>query len=465
MWIPLALGLGMAAVLGYRPQAAVELLLGVTALAVLVACAARPFWGVCLAALLDLYFSYVQVLVLPPRNYLLAYLVALALVRVMWGDVARLPRSAHRLVLVTGLLVALAAAMTLIGPDSLVDALYGLGGGLGAGMAIAAITAFFVNDERDALTFVRFVTICLVLSSLVALLQFAGVESAWRVRELLGGNQGGAIVGAISERARAPGLTYFAIQLSYQLATLIPITGSLWLAAPAGSMTRRVYGLSCVMMALGLAATLTRSGLAAAAAGMATVIVLSRRRQRWLWLVMTASVTIAVIGIFDVSERRGLSLLQLTAERLPHFVTALRIAWDNPLGIGGLSQFNQYAVQYYAEIADLPGAEAVLRSTTHNQFLNLLVAFGVPGLVGLVWFYVELFKLLGRVRRRDTQDGRLRILASGLTGASVAYLVNASFHNPGPFSGDLFSWYWIGLTVALARMADRGTAPGGRSRP
>jgi hypothetical protein len=36
--------------------------------------------------------------------------------------------------------------------------------------------------------------------------------------------------------------------------------------------------------------------------------------------------------------------------------------------------------------------------------------------------------------------------------------VNASFHNAGPFTGDLFNWYCIGLVVALARMAEQGQA-------
>jgi hypothetical protein len=456
VWIPLALGLGVAVVLAYRPEGPVELLVGAVALAALVAVAARPFWGVCLAVLLDLYFSYVQALGVPPRNYLLAYLVALAVVRAMRGGAAALPRSAYRLALATGLLVGLAAARTLASADSLATALYGLGGGLGAGVAIAATTARFVGDEREACTFVRFVTICLVLSSLVALLQFGGVETAWRLRELLGVEEHSAVGGQILERWRVPGLAYFAIQLSYQLVTVIPIVGSVWLAAGTGRLSRRAYGLACATMALGLAATLTRSSIAAAAVGMVTVILLAVRRRRWLWLAMTAVAAVAIVGLFDLSERRGLSLDQLSADRLAHFVTALWIARDNPLGIGSLERFSEYAVLYYAEIADLPGAEAARRQTPHNQFLNVLISFGVPGLIGLLWFYGELFRLLARVRRHAMPNGRLRAVASGLTGAFVAYLANASFHNPGPFSGDLFNWYWVGLTVALVRMAERG---------
>jgi O-antigen ligase/polysaccharide polymerase Wzy-like membrane protein len=451
-WIPLGLGIGMAGVLSYRPQAAFQVLLLMAALVVLVACAARPLWGVCLAAMLDLFFSYVQTLRLPPRNYLLSFMMVLVLIRFLQGGMEPLPRSAYRLLLAIGFLVTLAVIMTVIGTPSLLDALYGLGGGLGAGLAIAACVAFFVNDERDALTFVGFVALCLMVSSVVALLQFAGVEAAWRLRESLG--EESAVLGAITARVRPPGLTYFAIQLSYQLVSVIPLVGSLWLATRANVARRRLYGLVCAILILGLAATLTRSALGGAVAGLGTVILLARRRQRVMWLTIIAVLTVAVIGFFDLSERRGLTTDQLMSDRLPHFITAVRIAWDNPFGIGGLSQFNEYAAQYYAEIADLPGAEAVLKSTAHNQFLNILVAFGIFGLFGLLWFYRALFKLLGRVRR-DAHGAGVRTLAAGLIGGNVGYIINASFHNPGPFSGDLFSWYWIGLSVALARIAAR----------
>lgn len=454
VWIPFALGIGIAVGLTYRENGAVELLVGAIGLMVIVACTIRPLWGVCLAALFDLWFSYVQALGVPPRNYVVLCLLGLAMVHAMRVGTPTFPRSAHRLVLAVGFLAGLAAIQTLISSqDHIFDTLYGLGAGLGAGLAIALVTARFVSSERDALTFVRFITVVVTLSAVVALLQFAGVEAAWQLRERIG------VPGLhVAERVRVPGLTYFSIQLSYQLATLIPIVGSIWLSGTTGPVSRRMYGLACATLGLALAATLARAGVAGALLGMLVVIALSQHRRRWLWLGMIVLASVAIVTLFDLSERRDLSLAQLVADRWPHFLTALWIAWDYPLGIGSLHQFTQYAAYYYSEIADLQDANVARYQTAHNQFLNVLVAYGLPFLAVFVWFYRELFVMLNRVRRRTVPGTPLHALAVGLIGSFVGYQVNASFHNAGPFTGDLFNWYCIGLVVALARMAEQGQA-------
>ena len=448
VWIPFALGASIAVGLTYRENGAVEMLVGAIGLMVLVACTVRPLWGVCLAALFDLWFSYVQALGVPPRNYVVLYLLGFAAVHAMRVGAPTFPRSAHRLVLAVGFLAGLAALQTLISSgDNILDTLYGIGAGLGAGLAIALVTARFVSSERDAFTFVRFVTVVVTLSAVVALLQSAGIEAAWQLRERIG------VSGLhIAERARVPGLTYFSIQLSYQLATLIPIIGSIWLSGTTGPVSRKMYGLACATLGLALAATLSRSGLAGAVLGMLVVIALSQHRRRWLWLGMIALASVGIVTLFDLSGRRDLSLAQLILDRWPHFITAVWIAWDNPLGIGSLHQFTQYASYYYSEIADIQGASVARYQTAHNQFLNVLVAYGLPFLVVFVWFYRELFVMLNRVRKRAAPASPRHALAVGLIGSFVGYQVNASFHNPGPFTGDLFNWYCIGLAVALARM-------------
>jgi hypothetical protein len=464
--LPQGRWVGVGAQLTHPPHRAIVVLLGAVALVVLLGCMIRPLWGVCLAALLDLYFSYVQTFGLPPRNYLLAYLLGLLVLRTMGSGVRILPKSAYRLALATGFLLALVLVRSLISSGGRLNILYGLAGGLGAGLAIAAVTARFVEGQREAYTFIRFVTIGLLISSVVALLQFIGVESAWHLRELLGVDES-VVSHQIRERGRVPGLTYFAIQLSYQLVTVIPLVGSIWLAPGPGVASRQRYGVACATMALGLAVTLTRSGIGAAMAGIAAVILRTPGRRRWLWLGVMGLAAAVIIGIVDLEERRGVSVDQLSADRLPHFITALWIAWDNPLGIGSSGQFTEYAAYYYSEVADLPGAELARTQTAHNQFLNVLVVLGIPGLIGLVWFYYELVTLLARIRRRLPLDSPVRAVAVGLTGAFVAYIVNSSFHNGGPFSSDPFNWYWIGLTVALARMAERdgGTDERGPAGP
>jgi len=411
--------------------------------------------------MLDLYFSYVQTFGLPPRNYLLVYLLAVAFARVMRRGAIPVPRSAYRLLIPTTLLVVWAVVLRLSVGDRVADALYDVGSGLGAAVAIGILTVCLLEDGRDVRAFVHCVAVFLTLSSAVALLQFVGVEAAWRVREMLGVDADSAIAWQILQRERPPGLTYFSIQLSYQLITLFPILGSVWLARATTSATRRLYGLACVMMALALVATLTRSAIAGAVVGLGAVIMLSAPRRRLWWLVVTTVACVALVSAVDLGSRRGLSWEALAYGRLALYVTALRVAVDNPLGVGAHSRFSEYAANYYSEVVDLPGAHVVLGRAAHSQFLNVLLALGVPGLLGFLWFYRELFRLAMRLRRSMALDTYLQAVSSGLVGAFVGYVVNSFFHNAGPFSGDPFHWYWVGLVLVIARAAERRGDPAG----
>jgi hypothetical protein len=46
----------------------------------------------------------------------------------------------------------------------------------------------------------------------------------------------------------------------------------------------------------------------------------------------------------------------------------------------------------------------------------------------------------------------LQLLAIGLLGSFVAYVINACFHNNNPFFGDTFNWMLIGLVLAVMNL-------------
>jgi O-antigen ligase len=93
-------------------------------------------------------------------------------------------------------------------------------------------------------------------------------------------------------------------------------------------------------------------------------------------------------------------------------------------------------------------------NTSHNQFLNVLIYYGFPALMILVLFYFIIFKrLLGDwALLKNKKNDEYNWLVLGIGGALISYIINSLFHNEGIFVGDIFSWYLIGLFLAVNKV-------------
>ena len=150
---------------------------------------------------------------------------------------------------------------------------------------------------------------------------------------------------------------------------------------------------------------------------------------------------------------RVLSLSDRSARiRAPMMVTAVRYGWDYPLGTGA----------YRPDEAHIPGGtpeelvEPLLRQVPHNQFLHVLVLYGFPGLALVIIFYVFVLRsLLSSVRSTlGSLDGGAAFLVSALGGAVAAYVINSLLQPSGPFLGDWFQFFLIGLVFSVQRAVE-----------
>ena len=128
-----------------------------------------------------------------------------------------------------------------------------------------------------------------------------------------------------------------------------------------------------------------------------------------------------------------------------------RSAVGNPLGSG------RYAPSSEALGDLLPGhpqALELLHGDPHNQFLLVLVDYGLPGLGLLVIFYLLVFRSLSRsaLHALKARDAGSLYLVAAVGGAMLAYIVNSLAHGKGPFTGDWGHFLLIGLAFAIDRI-------------
>jgi len=259
-------------------------------------------------------------------------------------------------------------------------------------------------------------------------------------------------------RVLIPGLAPTSILFGYQMATFLPLAVASLFSGPM-FISRIFKVLSLLMFGIMMCALVlsgSRSAVGSALFGVAFVVFLLRRRSfRWTpWLVIGLIFSIFLYVLVAVFYQPARFLLLgkdiSVVVRLSLALTALKYAFFHPYGTGVYRPMDE---EYVVLDFDPRVGAFIGTLTPHNQFLNILVYYGFPGLVMLIVFYWILLKTLKRswwaaIRNQDA----CMWIVGGLIGAFLAYLINSMFHNLGPFVGDWFHWFIIGLAFSVHRL-------------
>ena len=327
-------------------------------------------------------------------------------------------------------------------------------------IALGIAVAFSVYMITDSYARVEFLVGAMIagatVSAFVGIGQFFIGEPFVSLWLTFGGTTGIAMQNVLG--GRVAGLALDTIMFSYHLVTIIPLAVALWfgMRGRTSEWHRAVLAGAITAMLLALILTMTRSAIAGTFLGSVfSLLLLGSRRRRWMPVLIGALVVsivlyISVGSFYDPTRFIGMRGVSARV-RLPMQLTAIKYAVQHPFGTG---TYVLSSGAYVDPSLDPGMREIVLTNTAHNQFLNVLVYYGFPGLGVLLVFYWLLLRrtyaLWQLVARSELVD--LKWLPAGLVGAVLGYLVNSMFHNAGPFVGDIFNWYIIGLVFASYRI-------------
>ena len=175
-------------------------------------------------------------------------------------------------------------------------------------------------------------------------------------------------------------------------------------------------------------------------------------------IVSGAGVVLALVGLYGSSaiRDRAASILDLSQNetRLNLWKTAEHIARDHPLlGIGEdnwVCFFPRYRVPGNYDVAMHP----------HNDYLNVLVNSGVPGLISFLALWVLALREAWR-GCRPLRDDRARATALGAGLALLGLLIGGFFQNYyGTFMNCLEWWLLVGLIFAAGKAEAGGGVTG-----
>lgn len=170
-------------------------------------------------------------------------------------------------------------------------------------------------------------------------------------------------------------------------------------------------------------------------------------------------VTIAGIAIEPAIRYRAESILELgqNQTRLNLWKTSLNIARAHPILGGGEDNFDSlfpiYKVEGYYDTKVHP----------HNDYLTVLVASGIPGLLAFIGMWVVALRTGFKTWKQAAQP-KIKAIALGSTFSLLGFLVGSFFQNYyGTFINCLGWWFVVGLVFSAHRLLGRQTASAAQS--
>ena len=224
---------------------------------------------------------------------------------------------------------------------------------------------------------------------------------------------------------------------------------SLCISFSPGIKKRWLYILAAVLSFIAVIGTFARSIWLSFAAAVPVFGFMKGKKTGFIATSgFIAVVLLCLIFIPSIRERAySIIIPSENQTRLNLWKTSINISADFPLtGIGEDNfdyYFDKYKVEGYYDATGHP----------HNDYLNVLVNSGIPGLFAFVsiWIYIL---WIGFVTAKRAKDDFLKNAALGSTLAIIGFMVGGFFQNYyGTFANCWGWWFMAGITMSAHRMS------------
>ncbi|MDA2921965.1 O-antigen ligase family protein [Patescibacteria group bacterium AH-259-L07] len=420
---------------------------------------AKPIAGLLFAIPLTLWYPSTELLWAPPRNYLIFFMGIIALMALSIKGKLKINRHSKKILTISIIFVLLAISINLIHDTSLTIVSV-KGARLLILFLVGFCTMFFITNKKYFYLFLKFLIVCMSISAFVGIGQFLGIDFFWKLREIAGFDP--SVPSSIISRTRIAGLSLFSIPLSYQLASVTPLLLGLLTIKKGGGFSKKFLLIAFILCFLALLMTQARSAIIGGFIGLITVIFLGtkKRKKRKIKMVSLGIVMVLIIFFLNIQTegsftKRFLFQDQTTQWRISAFQASAKTFARHPLiGVGtgraGAQEYEAIAASVLAD-RDIKRAKII---SPHNQFINVLLYYGIFGLLLLILFYYYIFKGLFYLYHK-IDDKTMQGVVIGLIGLFVAYIFHSSFHNNGPFISDFFNWFFVGITMFLLNYSNK----------
>ena len=175
------------------------------------------------------------------------------------------------------------------------------------------------------------------------------------------------------------------------------------------------------------------------------------KRNDWIAAISILALFVVAILWVPTLRSRAESTFDLKGNqtRINLWETSLKMSTD--FRFVGIGEDN---FDYYFEKYKVPGYYDTI-AHPHNDYMNVLVNSGVPGLVFFIWIWMAAIRT-GILTWRKAKDESVRTAALGGTLSLVGLLIGALFQDYyGSFINCLGWWFVVGLIMAAVNVQER----------
>ncbi len=313
---------------------------------------------------------------------------------------------------------------------------------------IIIFSEILITDENKLKYYIYFILFCLVISSIFVILEyFIGVQHFLFLHEIFKKQ-------IVTLGNRPAGLSYNPIVFSYEVLAGISLLLSLILIKTKSKISLIVLIITFLILLTALFANATRSAILSFAFCLTIYLLLIKIRifKKIILLILLFSVLyISIISNIFTFKQRFLKT-EFTYERGSLFTMAIYTATQNPFGLGSIDNYYDNVDENMYLISNLPGSQFVTKVAPHNHFLNIIIYFGLPAFILIIWFFINLIK--NGIKLIKLKNNPLYYMVGICTIIyTTCYIVNASFHNAGPIRGDKCWWYLISIILSTYNLS------------
>ncbi len=271
----------------------------------------------------------------------------------------------------------------------------------------------------------------IVISGFFATLQFAGLDLAWQLRQMIGDLQNDPPLTRkwYDEHNRAMGLSWSPPMLGSQLMLAFAMV-YVWKRTTLGRVSASSLNFTVISAVAVAGIFAIVSGNRSPLLGLMVFSALAANSSRsQYWILAAAALLVLGPAVLFLNEAMQMMGLRVTETEdgsatgrgvLSYFGVLLFL--DRPIGYGLGFDSLEHWPEFWETLKDMPNAEGIQKWPIHNAPLILLNKYGAPMAVVMIGTIAVALK-------------HWRI-ALGF----VPYTVHILFHNDGPLQGDFFIW-------------------------
>ena len=283
------------------------------------------------------------------------------------------------------------------------------------------------------------------ISLFFGIMQTLGVSIFWDLRQLTGYGGDNMVEYQLVGRLKSPGLSFYSVQLSYQVTASILCLAYLKMI---NAIENSAFIFNLFFIFVGTAVI----GISSSFVAISIFIVLYYSRsllkpKYYIYFFLALFVIILTFILLPGAQR----LLQPDSSMISRIIfvaIGLIVIKNNLLGvpIDDLLAAKTVALQELGQIEIISFADYILKTSFHNTFINITTDTGLFGLVITIMLSVYIYKLTQKISLRH------RLLTKQPTKSIFkififAYIFQIITHNASIFYGDLYVFFVIALIL------------------